>query len=508
MPKVGSNRFDLSHDVKMSFRMGQLVPTCVIDCVPGDKFRISVENMLRFAPLIAPVMHRVNVTTHYFFIPNRLLWSGWSEWITGQSEVQAPYVDLNDYTVGVGYLMDYLSYPTIFGGSLLASPFAMAAYALVYDEYYRDQNLQAERFIPLTAGNNTSAYEALFQSNCFSRAWMHDYFTSCLPFAQKGDPVVLPLVNGDSVPVELRPVGTGFLGTLARHTEDGDPVSVAAGLFTASDGQVTDSVSDTLTFDPQGDLIVNLNSEAATINTLRRAFRLQEWLERNARGGTRYIEHIMAHFGVRSSDARLQRPEYIGGAYQRMSISEVLSTAQTLDVDDNTTPVGYMAGHGISVGSGQTFDYSCEEHGIILGIINVQPVTAYQQGIPRMHTRFDPLDYFWPSFANIGEQEVKVKELYTDTTPENMEETFGYIPRYSEYRYLNSRVHGSFKDTLSFWHMGRIFGGVPVLNSSFITADPTDRCFAVQDGNDNIWAHVFNNISAVRKMPVYGTPSF
>jgi len=338
---------------------------------------------------------------------------------------------------------------------------------------------------------------------------MHDYFTSALPFAQKGDAVTIPLINGATAPVELRDVGAGYTGLTALDIADGDPVTAGA-LSTAADGAVETAAGGgtSVTFDPNGDLVVDLNTEAATINTLRRAFKLQEWLEKNARGGTRYIENILAHFGVRSSDARLQRPEYIGGAFQNMTISEVLATAQTLNADDETNPIGQMAGHGISYGRGQQFKYRAEEHGWIIGIINVQPVTAYQQGLPRMFTRFDRLDHFWPSFANIGEQEVKVKELYANVTVTEAEETFGYVPRYAEYKYMSSRVAGEFKSTLSFWHMGRIFAAKPVLNSSFITADPTTRVFAVEDGVDTIYAHIFNNISAVRKMPKYGTPSF
>jgi hypothetical protein len=244
-----------------------------------------------------------------------------------------------------------------------------------------------------------------------------------------------------------------------------------------------------------------LTAEAADINSLRRAFRLQEWLERNARGGTRYIESILAHFGVRSSDARLQRPEYLGGSKGKMVISEVLSTAET------TLPVGNMAGHGISVSGGNQFQYNVEEHGWIIGLISVTPDTAYQQGLHRSLNKFDRLDYFWPTFANIGEQEVKAKELYGDAV--NGGDTFGYVPRYAEYKYLNSRVAGEMKTSLDYWHLGRIFAAEPNLNGDFIACEPSTRIFAVEDANvDNIYGHIFNNIKAIRKMPKYGTPSF
>jgi hypothetical protein len=238
-------------------------------------------------------------------------------------------------------------------------------------------------------------------------------------------------------------------------------------------------------------------AEAATINTLRRAFALQRWLELNARSGTRYIESILANFGVQSSDGRLNRPEYIGGSKQKMTISEVLSTAQTIDQASNDVPIGQMAGHGISVGGGNTFNYTAEEHGWIIGIINVQPKTAYSQGLPKKFSRvLDRLDYYWPSFANIGEQAILNQEVYCDNgeTIQDLESTFGYIPRYAEYKYENNRVSGEMRDTLNYWHMGREFVSAPVLNDSFIWCDPTTRIFADESGAQ-IFAHIFNNIT-------------
>jgi len=240
-----------------------------------------------------------------------------------------------------------------------------------------------------------------------------------------------------------------------------------------------------------------------TINDLRRAFRLQEWLEKNARGGTRYIENILMHFGVRSSDKRLQRPEYITGLKTPVIISEVLNTSAT-----DQEAQGNMAGHGVAVSTGKYGNYFCEEHGYIIGIMSVMPQPAYQQGIPKTYLKSDPLDFFWPSFAHIGEQPVTNNELYAYTA--TAEDTFGYVPRYAEYKYQASRVAGDFRTVLDYWHLGRIFATQPALNDTFIecTPDQCERIFAVQDGEDNLYCQIMHKIKAVRPMPKFGTPNF
>ena len=502
LPKVGSNVFDLSHDVKMSFKMGGLYPTCVMECVPGDKVKIGTETMLRFAPLIAPVMHKVNVTTHYFFVPNRILWPNWEQWITGNLNVSPPrmYYSL----IPVKSLGDYLGFPTqaAFNGLLFpdpnsqtCSPFPLAAYNKIYNEYYRDQNLQTELVDSLVDGDNHGVFSAIAAGQVQQRAWQHDYFTSCLPWAQKGDAVTIPI--GDVTISYDETAG----GTVFRQL-DGTPYTNQNSLSHSDAGGQPRQGSTTGTrYNVDNSSQLYGTAEAADINSLRRAFRLQEWLERNARGGTRYIESILAHFGVKSSDARLQRPEYLGGSKGKMVISEVLSTAET------TLPVGNMAGHGISVSGGNEFRYSVEEHGWIIGLISVTPDTAYQQGVHRSLLKLDRLDYFWPTFANIGEQEVKNSELYAEGT--TIGETFGYVPRYAEYKFLNSRVAGEMRTSLDYWHLGRKFSAKPNLNGAFIKCDPSTRIFAVEDPTvDNIYGHIFNNIKAIRKMPKYGTPNF
>lgn len=515
---VPSSRFNLSHDNKLSFSMGELVPTTIQECLPGDKWSISVANMLRFAPLIAPVMHKIKVTTDYYFVPNRILWPEWQDWITNKSDVgEAPYIQITG-TVLEGSLADYLGVPPgTYETPIRISALPFAAYLLVYDEYYRDQNLQSPKFADLIPGDNDALSEWL-SNPPLKRAWEHDYFTASLPFAQKGDAVQLPLTNTDDLTVEYQ-FRTGGLnqntGTF-RNAANGSP-NTEVGNLDSSTGPTPLATGmgvggENVAYDPNGTLVVPLQAEAVDINTVRRAFRLQEYLERLARGGTRYTEYLKSMFNVFSSDARLQRPEFIGRNIQNMVISEVLSHTETLDPDTSSlaNPVGQMAGHGISAGGGFNGSFYCEEHGFIIGIINVQPSTAYQDGLHKMLTRFDPLDYANPIFANIGEQEVKQKEIFV-FTPGDPERTFGYVPRYAEYKFANDRVAGQFRSSLAFWHLGRRFSiesGDPALNEEFIECNPRRDIFAVAESNqDHIYAHVMNELTVRRKLPRFGTPT-
>jgi len=328
--------------------------------------------------------------------------------------------------------------PGEYPSSIDVSALPFAAYVKIWDEYFRDQNLQSELFTPLIPGSNNSSYLALAGSPPLLRAWQKDYFTAALPTAQQGSTVSIPLTAESDIPVDYT-YGGGTPSQevgLFRNAATGNPFTTAGDVVqSAGPSPLAGSMhidSTPVAYDPNGTLTVDVNAGATDINTLRRAFKLQEWLEKQARGGTRYVENILSHFGVRSSDARLQRPEYIGGSRQNMFISEVLATAQNTEA---SVPVGQMAGHGISVGGGNVFRYRAEEHGYIMGFISVIPDTAYSEGVHRSLTRLDRLDYAWPSFAHLGEQEVKHKELYYKAaTPDSV---FGYVPRYAEYKFCN-----------------------------------------------------------------------
>lgn len=518
--KVGSNTFDLSHDKKMSLKMGELVPIHVQEIIPGDKISMSTSQMLRMAPMITPVMHKVNVYTHFFFVPNRILWANWEKFITGGEDgldtTVFPTINIlmsngGDPEVTTnGMILDYMglpprinSVPDIFT-NVSALPFL--AYAKIYNEYYRDQNLQEPLLDTASDGvtNSTDPEFLDYMEICGppqKRAWQHDYFTSALPWTQKGPEATIPL--GSFAPLEF--ITDPAVGTVVKDRLTGANINLANHPFKTNAGgsPTNNGVTSDYAYDVSLNHQVDLSeATAATINDLRRAFKLQEWLEKNARGGSRYTESILSHFGVRSSDARLQRPEFLGGGTSPMVISEVLQTSSN---DSEPTPQGNMAGHGISVGGSNSFSYTSEEHGYIIGIMSIMPKSAYQQGIPKHFLKFDKFDYYWPSFAHLGEQPIQNKEIYFSDDDEN-DETFGYTPRYAEYKFINSSVHGEFRTSLNFWHMGRIFENRPQLNADFIACDPTTRIFAVET-SEQIYAHIHHRIKARRKMPYFGTPT-
>lgn len=493
MTKPKKNRFDLSHDVKLSLDMGNLVPICVLPAIPGDKFHLGCETLVRFAPLVSPVMHRFNVFIHYFFCPWRIVWPNFELYITNTPNptVLPAWPTTNISSANYTDLDDYLGIPPPIGAeSETISAMAHACYQKIYNEYYRDQNLITKVDDVLNDGNNVGTSLKPLRK----RAWEHDYFTASLPFAQKGAAISLPLGTFPDVRVN-RNSASGTTTITATPSNITVP-QLAPPVNTSAQPIPTDALY------AQTSL---LTAAAATINDLRRAFRLQEWLEKAARGGSRYTENIYVHFGVKSPDARLQRPEYICGSVSPVVISEVLNTTGTTEL-----PQGNMSGHAVSVNSGRTGSYYVQEHGYIMGIMSVMPKTAYMQGLPKHLTKTtDPFEHFWPSFANIGEQPVLNKEIYAfqGATGAN---TFGYVPRYAEYKYEPSRVAGEFRTTLDFWHLARKFATPPALNQAFVECNSDDltRIFAVEDpAEQKLYAHVLNRITAIRGMPKFGTPT-
>lgn len=524
--KPRHNAFSLSHEVKLSMNMGELVPVLCQEVVPGDRLNLKTLSLVRFAPMQAPLMHTVNTFCHSFFVPYRLLWNEWETFITGGPDGTAqpvfPALKVGSKDADLlknGTLADYMGIPDLSAkvagqGAAHFNALPFRAYAMIWNEYYRDQNLQEPIPYSTASGVFADNPELTNLLTLRRRAWEKDYFTSALPWAQKGDPVKIPI--GDRAPLEFDVDGT-TIDNHPRWSATGVNLSGEDNVYSTQTPNGSTSYNQGATplpgtttigvaYDPRDTLYADLSSATATtINDLRTAVRLQEWFEANARGGSRYIEQILSHFNVKSSDSRLQRPEFLGGNRSPVHFSEVLQTSESAE-----TPQANMAGHGVAGGVTPEFSRFFEEHGLVITIMSVLPRTAYQQGLPRLFHKYDRYDYFWPSFAHLGEQEIWNSEIYYD--PDELgvnEQTFGYTPRYSEYKYVPSSVHGEFRDSLSYWHMSRIFANRPQLNAQFIESDPTNRVFAVTDpGVEKLWVSLYHDLKAIRPMPKYGTPSW
>lgn len=479
------HKHDLSHYKLLSGMMGKLIPVQLIETLPGDTFKGSTSVVMRCSPLIAPPMHPTILRVHHFFVPHRLVWDKFPKWITGEDTVDnPPTLTLNGT---VGYLGDYFGLPTGVSG-LTVSALPFYGYNLIHNEFFRDQEIQSE-----TALNNQVPLYI---------DWEKDYFTTCRPEPQRGASVLLPL--GDSAPV--RGIGAAN-GTFAhnsvsvRETDGTGSVTYAhAKQLNATAAPPQDDVY--LEEDPNNTGFPNIWADlsaatAASVTALRKALALERILEKRSRYGNRYSEVIQSEFGIIPEDARIQRPEYLGGGRQSVQFSEVLQTTQ--GNSGPATDLGRMGGHGISLARSNRFTYFAREHGYIFTLISVRPVPVYQQGIARNWTRATKEDFYWPELELIGQQPVLNQELRADGTSQDTD-VFGYNNRYEEYRREPSRVAGQFRNSgiYHYWNFARWFGGAQALNSSFLKCIPTTDPFA--DTSDDVLLFMVNNHTFAKRI--------
>lgn len=505
--RIKKSVFNLSHEVKLTCGMGTLIPTLCQEVVPGDRWRCRTDMVLRLMPLLAPMMHRVDCYMHYFYVPTRLLWRNFDTFLSGGKNgdevVPHPYITVSRILSSednlIGTLPDYLGLPVTELSNVpetdKVSALPFRAYAMIYNEWYRDENLIDEIGCVDTDGEDTET-NILLQR----RAWRKDYFTSALPWAQRGQPVTLPFEGQAPVLTNGNVTRLGMTGSAAPN---GGMYSMTSPGTTSSSGAVSAKLVDTGLIDKDTNLYADLDAARAgiSINDLRWAVVVQKFLERNARG-VRFIEFLKNHFNIVSSDARLQRPEYIGGGKCPIVIGEVLQTSST----DDTSPQGNMAGKGVSAASLPGFSHFFEEQGFVIGILSIMPKASYSQGLSRMWTRFSRYDQFFPEFANLGEQEILNRELFYSSNGEDNEKPFGFAPRYQEYRSIPSSVHGEFRTSMDFWHLGREFLDTPVLGQQFIECSPSERVFAVLDGSNKCIVDMLHHIRAVRPLPKTANP--
>ena len=523
-PFAKRNRFNYKPDHLFTGKMGPLMPFIQFEVVPGDTFKVVADNMTRFQAMLSPAYAKIYTYTHFFFVPYRLLWDDWEDFITkGEDGTAAPNFPKISFPNGqnVGTLADYFGLPTnepAVGSTpartvpMTVSALPFRAYALIYNEWYRNQNLQSEVGFSTASGADTTTNTTLL-----SRNWRPDYMTQNLPFRQRGPQVLAPL--GSSAPVFSGPDNANveqvmpYIEAIRFKREDGADVTSASilGLSPAAANSKIGTLRNfagTTTGTSSKVYPINLYTDlsqatSASISDWRLAFQIQRLLEKNARGGARYVEWLMSHFGVRCSDGRLQRPEYLGGGKSPVMISEVLQTSSS----DTTSPQGNMSGHAFSVQQSHSFTKSFDEYGIVIGIYSCMPKSLYYQGIRRSWLKDTPYDFYLPVLSHLSEQGTYNAEIYQTGVDATDKAIFGYNPIYEEYRHMYSTVSGEFKTTLDYWQFGRRWSSAPALNSQFVTCTPTDAPFAVKN-QDNLLITTTTRIRAVRPIPKHGTPGY
>ena len=536
---IPRSSFNRSHGYKTTFDSGFLVPFYVDEALPGDTFSCRSTLFARLATPIAPIMDNMFMETFYFAVPIRLIWENWQKF-NGEQTNPGDSVDYLIPTItspeggwSVGSISDYFGLPTGVA-NLEVSALYHRAYNLIYNEWFRDENIQDSVNVPTGDGPDSNADYQLLR-----RGKRHDYFTSCLPWPQKGPGVEIALGgsadvsvfgNGSSLGL-TDPANVTWLDGLTPKSKINSDANLYSATYTSenfSNTIVGSTVSSFISLpsgskqnlnkpgsylklnsDPDKSGIVGLadlsTATPVTINALRQAFQMQKLFERDARGGTRYTEIIRSHFGVISPDARLQRPEYLGGSSTRVMINPVPQTAST----DTTSPQGNLAAFGLTTDNSGGFSKSFVEHCVIIGLVNVRADLTYQQGINKMFSRQTRWEFYWPALAHLGEQAVLNKEIYAQGTAAD-DEVFGYQERYAEYRYYPSQITGkfrsSFAQSLDYWHLSQEFESLPTLSPEFIQDNPpVDRIIAVPSEPQFLFDS-YINLHCARPMPVYSVP--
>lgn len=537
---MSRSRFDRSSSYKTTFNVGQLIPFYVDEVLPGDTFSVDTSKVVRMQTLLTPIMDNLYLDTYYFFVPNRIVWSHWRE-LMGEN-TQSAWIPTVEYSVpqlkapeggwNIGTIADYFGIPTgVSNLSVSALPFR--AYALICNEWFRDENLTDPLNIPVddvsVTGVNTGNYitDVVKGGKPFVAAKYHDYFTSCLPSPQKGPDVTISVPQSGPFPVV--PLKDSTYSAFSSNpnkdnalrfttSNGGKPVpGTALGFIDVSSGDNslgTASSPSISSFTGNNPIPSNLWAvdagflPVATINQLRLAFQIQKLYERDARGGTRYIEILKSHFGVTSPDARLQRPEYLGGNRIPININQVVQNSASGD----GTPQGTTTAYSLTTDTHSDFTRSFVEHGFVIGLMVARYDHTYQQGLERFWSRKDRFDYYWPVFANIGEQAVLNQEIFAQGTSKD-QEVFGYQEAWADYRYRPSRVtaemRSAYAQSLDVWHLADDYAQLPSLSDAWIREDATnvDRVLAVQSNvSAQLFADIYIRCNATRPMPLYSIP--